>query len=77
MQGFVRLAIIWTEKHTEIFTRRKILTKSMKREIYVKSTGSWCVLVEYAKDNYYARFHNPSYHRYKEKHFIILLDIKF
>ena len=29
-------------------------------------TGSWCVLVEYVKDNYYARFHDPRYHRYRE-----------
>ena len=32
----------------------------------VKGTGSWCVLVEYVKDNYYARFHDPRYHRYKK-----------
>ena len=24
------------------------------------------MLVEYVKDNYYARFHDPSYHRYRE-----------
>ena len=24
------------------------------------------MLVEHVKDNYYARFHNPSYHRYEK-----------
>ena len=33
--------------------------------------------VEYVKDNYYARFHDPTYHRYIERHFSILLDVKF
>ena len=31
------------------------------------------MLVEYVKDNYYARFHDP---RYRERHFSILLDVK-
>ena len=36
--------------------------------MYVKSTGSWCVLVEYVNDNYYVRFHDDSmYHRYRER----------
>ena len=35
------------------------------------------MLVEYVKDNYYAWFHDPSYHRYRERHFSILLDMKF
>ena len=35
------------------------------------------MLEEYVKDNYYARFHYPSYHRYRERHFSILLDVKF
>ena len=34
------------------------------------------MLVEYVKDNYYASFHNPSYHRDGETYFSILLDIK-
>ena len=41
----------------------------MGHEMQVKGTGSWCVLVEYVKENYYAlhaRFHDPSYHRYRE-----------
>ena len=37
----------------------------------VKGTGSWCVLVEYVKDNYYARFHDHRYHRYRERYFSI------
>ena len=43
----------------------------------MKGTRSWCVLVKYVKDNYYARFHDPSYHRYREEHLSILLDVKF
>ena len=43
----------------------------------IKGTGSWSVLVEYVKDNYYARLHEPRYHRYRERHFSILLDVKF
>ena len=35
------------------------------------------MLVEYVKDNYYARFHDPSYHRYRERHFSILINVKF
>ena len=35
------------------------------------------MLVEYVKDNYYARLHDPSYHRYRERYFSILLNIKF
>ena len=31
-------------------------------EIRVKGTGSWRLLEEYVKDNYYARFHTHSYH---------------
>ena len=33
------------------------------------------MLIEYVKDNYYARFHDPSYHKYRERHFSILLDV--
>ena len=32
------------------------------------------MLVEYVKDNYYARFHDPSYQRYRERHFSVLLS---
>ena len=35
------------------------------------------MLVKYIKDNYYARFHDPNYHRYRERHFSVLLDVKF
>ena len=45
--------------------------------MYVKGTGSWCMLVEYVKDNYYARFNDPSYQRYIERHFSVLLDVKY
>ena len=32
------------------------LSKSVDREIWVKVSGSRCVLEGYVKDNYYARF---------------------
>ena len=35
------------------------------------------MLVEYVKDNYYARFNDYSYNRYRERQFSILLDVKF
>ena len=34
------------------------------------------MLVEYVKNNYYARFHNPSYHKNRETHFSISLKGK-
>ena len=37
---------------------------------------SKCMPVEYVKDNYYARFHDPRYHRYIERHISIFLDVK-
>ena len=49
-----------TEKDTLVFYSSRNLTKSMKCEMKVKGTGSRCVLVEYVKDNYYARLHDPS-----------------
>ena len=55
-------------------TRRKILTKSLEREMKVKGTRSWCLLEECVKDNYYARFHPHSYHCCKEMKFIPRLD---
>ena len=42
MQGFITLATISTEKHTLVFKLTlgcKILTKSIKREMYVKDTA--------------------------------------
>ena len=47
--------------------------------MYVKGTRSWCVLIEYVKDDYYTRFHfhNPSHHRYRDTHLRILLEVKF
>ena len=41
----------------------------------VKGTESWCVLKEYVKGNYYARFHTHSYHCYKEMHLNSRLNI--
>ena len=70
MQAFIPTATTVAEKCTlfldstqkfEIFqTRRKILTKSLEREMKVKGTGSRCLLEECVKDNYYARFHPHS-----------------
>ena len=31
------------------------------------------MLVEYVKDNYYARFRDPRYHGYRERHVSVLL----
>ena len=45
--------------------RRKILTKSLEREMKVKGTGSRCLLEVCVTGNYYARFHTPSYHCYR------------
>ena len=53
---------------------RKIMTKSLERDIKVKSTKSYCVL-EYVEDNYYARFDTRSYHPLREIHFNARLDI--
>ena len=43
----------------------------------VKGTGSWCMLEEYVKDNYYARCHTHSYHCCSEMHFSSRLDVNF
>ena len=53
------------------------LTKAMEHETYVKGTRSWYMLVENVKYNNYIRFHDPSYHRYRERHFSVLLEWKF
>ena len=34
------------------------------------------MVVEYVKDNYYARFHDPSFHGYRERHGSVSLNIK-
>ena len=63
MQGFIILAITATEKHTLVF---------------VTSGHNTYVLVEHVKDNYYARFRNPSYHSYRETQFSYLRrDLQF
>ena len=43
----------------------------------VKGTGSRCLLEEYVKDNYYARFHPHSYHCCKDMKFIPKLNVNF
>ena len=58
-------------------TRRKILTKSLEREMKVKGTESRCLLEECVKDKYYARFHPHSYHCCKVMKFIPRLDVNF
>ena len=63
MQCFIILAITATEKHTLVFV-------TSRRNTYL--------LVEHVKDNYYARFHNPSYHSYRETQFSNLrCDLQF
>ena len=59
------------------FSRHKILTKSVEREMKVKGTGSRCLLQECVKDKYYARFHLHSYHCCTEMNFISRLDVNF
>ena len=46
--------------------------QSVESEMQVKGTRLWCMHVEYAKDNNYARFYDPSYHRYSERHLSVL-----
>ena len=70
-QGFMIVAIIGTVKDTEVFYPSRNLTKSMEREMLVKGTGSWCVLVENLKDNYYVRFHYYSSHLHRKRHISI------
>ena len=43
--------------------------------MYVKCTRSVPVLVEHINDNFYARFHNPSHHRYRA-HTLVLSQRK-
>ena len=57
--------------------QRKILTKSVEREMKVKGTGSRCLLQECVKDKYYAWFHLHSYHCCREMNFISRLDVNF
>ena len=46
----------------------KIITK-LQSHWSVKCWGKKrCMLVEYVNDNYYARFHHPSYHKNRENH---------
>ena len=35
------------------------------------------MLVEYVNDNYYARFHDPNFHRYRERKVSVSLNVKF
>ena len=46
--------------YARFHTQRKILTKSVEREIKVKGTRSRCLLKECVKDNYYVKFHPHS-----------------
>ena len=58
MQG-LRLAAITDVEKTKL---RHKMSKSVDREIWVKVSGSRCVLEGYVKDNYYARFETRSYY---------------
>ena len=74
MQGFILTA---TEKCTLAVDLTKNLTKFMEREMKVKGIGSSCMLEEYVKDNYYARFHAQSYNCCGEMHFSSRLELNF
>ena len=65
------------EKCTLFLARHKILTKSVEREMSVKGTRSWCVVVKCIKDNKYSGYHTPRYHCCREMHFISRLELKF
>ena len=78
MEGFILSHLSLLQRNALYFqTRRKILTKSTEREILVKGTRSWCVVVKCIKDNNYARYHTPRYHCCREMNFISRLEIKF
>ena len=66
MQGFTLAAINTAEKHFN--SRCEILTKSMEHEMKIKGTRLWCMLEEYDKDNYCARFHTCSNQYCRETH---------
>ena len=61
------------EKCTLVEDSTYILTKLMK----VKGTKSWCMLEEYVKENYFARFHTHNYHCCSEMHFSSRLAVNF
>ena len=47
----------------------------MEHEILVMGNRSQCVLVDYVKGIYYARFHHSSYHKYREIHYKFYLAL--
>ena len=73
MQGFILPAITAAEKCTLFLDS----TTLEEREMSVKGTTSWCVVVKCIKDNKYSRYHTPRYHCRREMHFISRLKIKF
>ena len=68
---------VYSQTQRKFSRRRKILTKSVEREMKVKCTRSRCLLEGCVKDNYYARFHLDSYHCCREMNFISRLDVNF
>ena len=54
-----------------------ISTKSVEREMYVKGSGSWCVLGQYLKVKNYASFHTHSYHGCIEMHLCSRFEVNF
>ena len=75
MQGFILTANTAAKKLTLFLD--KILTELVELEMKVKGTGSRCLLQEYVKDKYYARFHLQSYHCCREINFISRLNVNF
>ena len=62
IQGFIILAIM-VQRNTLVFYSASNYDKSVECEMYVKGTRSRCMLVEYAMNDYSARFYYSSYYR--------------
>ena len=67
----------YIESHFSILINVKFSQSQCSMKCRSRVPGHGGCLYGYVKDNYYAMFHNPSYHRYKETQFSILLDVKF
>ena len=56
VKNYVLCKVSYSLLQRNALQHKKNLTKLMEREKKV-GTVSWCMLEEYVKDNYYARFH--------------------
>ena len=78
MKGFILTAITAAEKCTLVLDLTEILTvlfEQIKEDQGHRRTGSWSVLEECVRGNYYARFHTHICHCYREMHFNSRLNI--